>query len=58
MCAVEEGDSKRGAAEGRKREVKMRGETMDSLGESTKETRKGARHVQASQQHLGDGGEP
>lgn len=60
MCAVEEGDSKRGAAEGRKREVKMRGETMemDSLGESTKETRKGARHVQVSQQHLGDGGEP
>lgn len=59
MCAIEEGDSKRGAAEGRKREVKMRGETLlDSLGESTKETRKGASRVQVSRQHLGGGGEP
>lgn len=58
MCAVEEGDSKRGAAEGRKREVKMRGEMLDSLGESTKETRKGARRVQVSRQLLGGGGEP
>lgn len=57
MCAVEEGDSRRGAVEGRKREVKMKGETLlDSLGENTKETRKGARRVQVSQQHLGGGG--
>lgn len=59
MCAVEEGDSKRGAVEGRKPEVKMRGEMLlDSLGESTKETWEGARRVQVSQQHLGGGGEP
>lgn len=34
----------------------MRGEMLDSLGESTKETRKGARRVQVSRQHLGGGG--
>lgn len=31
---------------------------MDSLGENTKETQKGARRVQVSRQHLGGGGEP
>lgn len=44
MCAVEEGDSKRGAVEGRKREVKMeRGDVVGFIGRKHKRDPEGCK---------------